>query len=244
MNLLDTNIIISLYDKYKDELLKIGMDIRLFLDENCRKGLNPQFSDIESEITYMFLRELVPENVVEFSPYHGYSTMWILNALKDNNSGTLFSFDLVDDSVRYVPDSLKERWVFVKGDVKKNINRFPKKIDYLFIDSNHSKEFSQWYIKNIFPMVGNIYISVHDVLKRHISGRLYYGEAVEMLKWLKQNNIQYFGASTKYDIGDLQLIDNNARLFIDKYKKENKFIEVNKYGKTQRNSAIFFRKVW
>ena len=241
MNLLSTNGILDLYKKYYDELLEIEDEIKLFLDENCKKGLNPQFSDIEAEITYMFIRELKPKNIVEFSPCYGYSSIWILNALTKNNNGILFSFDLISESNKYIPDSLKERRIFFEGDVKSNIDKFPKSIDYLFIDSDHSEEFCQWYIKSVFPMVkNNTYVSVHDVIKRKHPNKLAYGEGREIIKWLNEHEIPYYSAGLKRDVGDLDIYDPNAREIIDNYKKVNKFNKVNIYGKYQRNSAIFF----
>jgi predicted O-methyltransferase YrrM len=242
MDFLNTNKIVGLYGKYKDELLEVGQKIRSFLDENHKKGMNPQLSDIEAELTYMFLRELKPNNVVEFSPCHGYSSMWILNAMDRNNNGTLFSFDLIDDSEHYLPKDLNKRRVFVKGDVTLQIKKFPEQIDYLFIDSDHSQKFGQWYIRTVFPLINSgTYVSVHDVAKRHpASKKLVYGEAREIVKWLDKKNIPFYSASLKWDIGDMNVSDPNAREVIDIYKKSEKFDEVNVYGKCQRNSAIFF----
>jgi len=242
MDLLNTKKIIDLYIKYKNELQEVGDAIRSFLDENNEKGFTAQCSDIECEMTYMFLRELNPNNVVEFSPCQGYSSIWILHALNKNNNGYLFSFDLIDDSSKFIPSYLGARRIFFKGDVKLNISKFPKSIDYVFIDSDHGGEFCDWYIKNIFPLIrSGIYISVHDVVRRKTkNGNILFGEGRRMLSWFKENNVKYFSVGLKNDIGDLDMIDPHAREIIDIYRKTN-LKTVNVYGKIQRNSAVFFR---
>src|SRR5690606_12793136 len=87
-------------------------------------------------------------------------------ALKANKSGKLFSYDLVDDCVKIVPRELCEnRWEFIQGDVRDKIGQLPDKIDYLFLDSDHSAIFAMWYIKELFPRHKNLSVSVHDILK-------------------------------------------------------------------------------
>ncbi|PIE23537.1 MAG: hypothetical protein CSA62_06770 [Planctomycetota bacterium] len=46
-----------------------------------------QLDDIAAEVTYLLLRDRRPEVVVEISPCHGWSTCWILSALRDNGGG-------------------------------------------------------------------------------------------------------------------------------------------------------------
>src|SRR5450759_2726179 len=58
--------------------------------------LDPHFDDIEAEITYLLIRASRPKTLVEISPFGGWSTSWILNAIRDNDYGTLYSYDLVD----------------------------------------------------------------------------------------------------------------------------------------------------
>jgi len=62
--------------------------------------LDPHFDDIEAEITYLLIRAFRPKTLVKISPLGGWSTSWILNAIRDNNYGTLYSYDLVDDSLK------------------------------------------------------------------------------------------------------------------------------------------------
>ncbi|MHA1229548.1 MAG: class I SAM-dependent methyltransferase [Candidatus Helarchaeota archaeon] len=164
------------------------------------KGMSPQLDDIEAEITYLLIREFKPETVVEISPCGGYSTSWILNALNDNNHGKLYSFDIIDKVLTYLPkDLVKDNWTFVLGDVRDNLDKLPDKIDYLFMDSDHSHEFAVWYINNIFPKLKkDTLISVHDVYYRNYDPNAI-NEGTTILKWLDDKKIEYFTVSPFYN---------------------------------------------
>ena len=243
--MLNSSNIIKLYEKYKEELFEVRNELRQFCKEHIPKGFRPQLCDVEGELTYMFIRELKSKNVVEFSPCHGYSTMWLLHALNKNDKGKVFSFDLIDEATKYIPISLRNRWEFIKGDVKDNLDKFPEQIDYLFIDSDHSKEFCKWYIENIFPMLRNgVYVSVHDIIKRNNNKRheeFKYGESDEIIGWLSLNQIPFYTAGWKNNIADVQTIDNNAFDIINMYRRDNDlYTPIFQKKSLQRNSMIFF----
>ena len=48
------------------------------------------------QLTYLRIRHQKPELVWEISPNWGYSTIFLLSALKDNKAGQLISFDTWD----------------------------------------------------------------------------------------------------------------------------------------------------
>jgi predicted O-methyltransferase YrrM len=212
-------LILELYQKYADDLLKTRKRLkglyhhlgyknyqktfiyRVFRAFRILSGLKvkepllkPQLDDLEAEITYLLLREFKPEVVVEISPGGGWSTCWILSALNDNENGELLSYDLIDDSTHCVkPELSRGRWHFIRGDVREQL--LPGKIDYLFIDSEHSETFAWWYIKNVFPKVriGGI-ISVHDVFHTDDPGS-FSKEGKVIIKYLETQGIPYFTAS-------------------------------------------------
>lgn len=163
-------------------------------------NLDPTFPDICSEITYLLLRLTAPETVVEMSPAGGWSTMWILNALRDNRKGHLHSFDIIDDSTRTVPKELSSgRWSFTQGDVKKKLKSIPQKVDYLFMDSLHSAAFAEWYIRSIFPRLREgVVVSVDDIFDE-FGDLSSYGEASVLMGWLGRHNVKWFGANPKHD---------------------------------------------
>ena len=52
--------------------------------------------------------------------------------MRDNGSGQLHSFDLIDNVVHNVPAELAEgRWTFVQGDIKETMARVPADTGYL-----------------------------------------------------------------------------------------------------------------
>ena len=208
-------------------LRKAGLSNRVFMN------INPQLDDLESEITYLLIRELKPKNIVEISPCGGWSSTWILNAIKDNGFGKLYSYDIVDDSTKVIPKELsKDKWVFIKGDVKKNLHKLPKEIDYVFMDAEHTDEFAKWYTEKLFPLFKpKTTISVHDVFHTtDPNGE--YTEGGVVINWLKQKNINYFTASKAKEP--------------ETYKRISSVRNRLGFGediiKTNANSMIFFRK--
>ncbi len=255
---LNLDFILNLYKKYSSDLKEIRryqrellskkgksrfekfilfrgiryLSRKLGLSNSLLMNINPQLDDLESEITYLLIREFKPKNIVEISPCGGWSTTWILNALKDNGFGRLYSYDLVDDSTKVIPKELsKGRWVFIKGDIKRNKKKLPANIDYLFIDAEHTKEFSKWYTKELFPLLRkDILVSVHDVFHTNDpSGK--YTEGKVVIDWLKQKKINYFTSSREKE----NKIHNNILSLRRGLGFGEKIIQ------TEANSMIFFK---
>jgi len=154
-----------------------------------------QFDDLNAELTYLLLRAERPEVVVEISPCGGWSTSWILNALRDNGCGHLTSFDVIADSVAKVPADLADGIrTFHQGDVRVSPH-IPERIDYLFVDSDHTGAFADWYLEHVFPRVrSGGTVSVDDVF--HAGGPdASGGEGTVVLRWLEQRGLDYFTAA-------------------------------------------------
>lgn len=162
-------------------------------------GAKAQLDDVEAELTYLFVRDRAPRTVVELGALHGWSTTWILRALRDNErtgaGGALHSFDLVDRAARTVPDDLAAgRWTFHHGDVRANLREFPDDIGYLFIDAAHTAGFARWYIERVFPRVPpGTPVSVHDVFHRRRPKP--FSEGAVITSWLAERGVPYFTAS-------------------------------------------------
>ncbi|MFG2825913.1 class I SAM-dependent methyltransferase [Streptomyces sp. NPDC048434] len=190
-----TEYVGALYVKYQDSLCKVRDAQRQFLRDRG-KSMKAQLDDYEAEITYLLLRELRPDVVTEIGTFYGWSTRWILSALRDNGNGHLHSFDIVDNVVRNVPAELAgERWTFTMGDVRENLAKIPARTDYLFIDADHGARFAHWYIDNLFPAVpAGTPTSVHDVFHGRRPKPLSEGSVI--VKWLAETGIECFTPST------------------------------------------------
>ncbi|MEO6597475.1 MAG: class I SAM-dependent methyltransferase [Planctomycetota bacterium] len=213
---IDLDRVLRLYEQYAGDLARVRRYQRLLYEERFSEkraranaelllrlaadmllpaGLGhvswAQFDDLSAEITYLLLRDERPEVVVEISPCGGWSTSWILNALRDSGCGRLVSFDVIDDSVVKVPADLSAGIrTFHLGDVRQSPH-IPARIDYLFVDSDHTGPFAKWYVQNVFPRVrSGAVVSVDDVYHDGgpaISG----GEGPVVLDWLERRGIEY-----------------------------------------------------
>ena len=154
--------------------------------------LKPQLDDLEAEISYLLLRELRPDSVVEIAPDGGWSTTWLLSALRDNGHGTLHSYDRYDHCTRTVPRALAAgRWRFVRGDIRERLHKLPGRTDYLFMDCAHAAGFARWYLRELFPRLApGTFVSVHDIypVRR--------GESHVVRAWLHARNVEWFTASS------------------------------------------------
>ena len=191
---IDLDHITHLYRTYRDDLARVRHQMRNHLAQ-AEPTMTPQLDDIEAEITYLLLRRHVPAHTVEIGTYYGWSTSWILSALRDNGTGHLHSFDIVDHAPDHVPEELTHnRWTFTKGDVRAKITHIPRNTDYLFIDAAHNGWFARWYIHHLLPTLpAHIPISVHDVF--HQRHALPFTEGAVILKWLDNNTTDHFTAS-------------------------------------------------
>jgi predicted O-methyltransferase YrrM len=191
---IDLEHVSALYREYASDLAAVGKAQRDFAESN--KGrLTPQLDDLEAEITYLLLREARPSAVMELGTFHGWSTSWILSALRDNGTGRLYSFDIIDNVVRNVPQDLAEgRWTFVQGDIKDTVAQVPADTGYLFVDAAHDSRFARWYLENLFPRVpAGVPVSVHDVY--HFRTTLPFHEGKVVVRWLAGKDVPFFTPS-------------------------------------------------
>src|SRR5262245_9357247 len=91
--LFDVESLVRLYRTYAEDLRVAREAQRELL---AQRDLRPKLDDIEAELTYLAVRAVRPESVVEIGSFHGWSTTWLLRALRDNGAGHLYTFDVVD----------------------------------------------------------------------------------------------------------------------------------------------------
>ncbi|MGI5126366.1 class I SAM-dependent methyltransferase [Pseudonocardia sp. CA-107938] len=184
---MDSALAIRLYHEHADDLRRVIGELAGFTAPR-------QLDDIEAELTYLLLRHHRPASVLELGTFHGWSTNWLLRALRDNEHGQLHSFDRVDHVLRAVPAVLADRWTFIHGDVRETLPKVPFDVGYLFVDADHGARFARWYLAELFPLMpAGIPVSVHDVL----SGRRPrpWSEGSVVTAWLRDQGITPFTAS-------------------------------------------------
>ncbi len=194
MEKIDLAYVCALYREYAGDLAAVGKQQRAYA-ESMGERMTPQLDDLEAEITYLLLRATRPAVVMELGTFHGWSTSWILSALRDNGAGRLHSFDRIDNVVRNVPTDLSDgRWTFVQGDIKETLDRVPADTGYLFVDAAHGSRFARWYLEHLFPRVpSGIPVCVHDVYHFRTTLPLHEGKVV--VRWLDERGAPFFTPS-------------------------------------------------
>ena len=136
-----------------------------------------------------------PRVVVEIGSLHGWSTTWLLRALRDNDGGHLYTHDIVENARRTVPAELAgDRWTFVRGDARETLAGHDHEIGHLFMDAAHTRSFARWYVRELFPTVApGVPVSVHDVFRGRRPWPLSEGRVV--LSWLAGRGIDHLTPS-------------------------------------------------
>ncbi len=151
----------SWYDSKKSELIKmIGHSSDTTFNFDC-------------ETLYLLVRALKPSIVVETGTLYGASSSHILEAIKKNGSGKLYSIDLPHDPNMppkgfLVREAALDRWELIIGDstvlLPKLLNQLSH-IDLFFHDSLHTLEHMYWEYNIAFKHVNqNGVLSSHDVV--------------------------------------------------------------------------------
>lgn len=166
------DLVVELYDRHATDVARLARFQRL------GERIGKSYAGEERRLLYLMTRHRAPELIVEFSPKRGWSTLHMAAALEDNGRGHIVSFELEPLYAAVTRRTLKEaglahRAEVVVGDVREE---FPKiygdrvrwpadpGLEFLFIDSDHSGPFADWYLGNLFPLVRQSgVIHVHDV---------------------------------------------------------------------------------
>ncbi|MCE3555585.1 class I SAM-dependent methyltransferase [Pseudonocardia sp. RS11V-5] len=182
------DLVAGLYRRYAADLVEVVERQRaVTTDARCRPGLD----DLEAEITYLLLRQLRPEHVVEIGTSAGRTTSWLLSALRDNGSGRLVSFRRAPRPSN-VPDELAaDRWTVYTGDVRARIEALPETTDYLLLDAAHTARFGRWYVRTVFPrLASGTPVGVHEVYRGRSAWVRREGGVV--LDWLAERDVPHF----------------------------------------------------
>lgn len=227
---IDSDLIGDLYGTYADALKRVRDQQRRLVTERAGR-MRFQLDDLEAEITYLLIREFEPDRVAEIGALDGWSTSWLLSALRDNEHGHLTSYDRVDGAIGNIPPGLSRgRWTFVSGDAREHADELSTP-DYLFIDAAHSARFARWYLREVFPNIApGTPVSVHDVFHGRIP--LPFSEGRVVCRYLAAADTNFLTASPARD--------RTTYEFLLKRRREVGITEPIRPG--TRNPMIFFRR--
>ena len=112
---------------------------------------------------YILCKTIKPEKIVETGVAYGLSSMYILQALKENNKGTLYSIDSVFSPWQSkemigaaIPTDLRSKWKFIFGSSSeklKNILSELDQIDVFFHDSLHTYKNMIFEFETAWPFI-------------------------------------------------------------------------------------------
>jgi predicted O-methyltransferase YrrM len=134
-----------------------------------RLGSTPTF---DCETIYSLVRAMRPSVIVETGVCYGASSAYILEALKDNGQGVLYSIDLGNTPDEppndfFVRPALKHAWRLIIGDSRQELPRLLAQlgqIDLFHHDSLHTYEHMTWEYETALPhLAATGVISSHDV---------------------------------------------------------------------------------
>lgn len=120
-----------------------------------------------SKLLYHIVRKTKPKKVVETGVSRGVSTFFILNALRKNKTGKLYSFDIIPNAGCLLNSYERKKWNFIvldKRDTKigfyKAIERISN-IDIFLHDSDHSYKNQFFEYSAAYPKItkGGILLS-------------------------------------------------------------------------------------
>lgn len=120
-------------------------------------GFEHRFEPDSSAILYSILREYQPKVCLEVGSWMGGSTCVIQSALiKNDNGSTLYVSEIADDLRKSTELNVLNKCgvaPVMMGDITKNLEEVPQKLDFAFIDTNHDLDTTKWIVANIFPRI-------------------------------------------------------------------------------------------
>lgn len=152
-----------------------------------------QFVENEKNVLFNMIQWLKPKKIIEFSPSDGYTTAII--AAANNEFESFETYEINPARVVSTREHLKDvginRVDVIEGNVfeKMDLNKL-KQCDFLFVDADHSKEFTEKYVQEFFTLLKKgAWVAVHDCMFDPVVN----DETQVVIDWLRQNNInKYF----------------------------------------------------
>lgn len=149
----------------------------------------------ESILTYAIIREIKPKIIFEISPACGMSTYPLALAIRANEMGKIYSFEINPEFVAHQKENLR-RWGLqehvetIEGNVKETYKKVLEEItffDVLFMDSDHGEEMAKFYMTKLWPQTVK-FMHIHDFYYLPNDGEIQYikkfMEKHPKLKWI------------------------------------------------------------
>lgn len=102
-------------------------------------------------ILYSFIRSMKPKVVLEVGTHKGATTLYLAQALFDNKFGHLWTCDPVDYGQDRIFSRFPDLAPYITYEKMKGKDMEIGRIDFLFIDGFHEKQFVLEEIKALFP---------------------------------------------------------------------------------------------
>jgi len=144
------------------------------LREKMKVGARPV---PRSVAMYILTRHLKPDVCIETGVRHGDSTVYILEALKENGNGHLYSIDIPSLHLPenkspgwIIPESSRERWELIIGKAQDELPPLLEEVEgveLFFHDSHHKYPQMSWEFDTVLPHMEDGVIAAHDVNKNH-----------------------------------------------------------------------------
>ncbi len=137
------------------------------------KRFSETTNEFDCKVMYLIVRSIKPKLMVETGVLYGGFTAHILEGMKLNNQGKLFSIDLPLISAEkdlhgyLVMDDQKERWEMVLGDTRKQLPSLLHqlgKIDFFHHDSSHFPSIMSFEYNIAKKFISEGIITSHDVI--------------------------------------------------------------------------------
>lgn len=157
---------------------------------------------------YILCKLTKPEKVVETGVAYGNSSSYILQALKENKKGTLYSIDSIfrpweskEMIGSAIPVELRQNWKFIFGPTTEKLPKILKQlgsIDIFFHDSLHTYKNMMFEFETAWPFIKkNGFLLSDDIIENNAFNKFYSTMNVEPFIIPQENSVGLFGIIQK-----------------------------------------------
>ena len=191
----------KMYCQYWRKKLSESEKFHELVFNNDEKDLIKKISELNHEILndknatieayyiplYFLVRIIKPEIIVETGVHRGVSSLFMLQAMHENNKGILYSIDLPQAEYEHergvnprdttksvlptekigvcITKNLRKRWNLILGDSRKELPKLLEDlstIDIFLHDSKHTRDHMRWEYETAWPHIKNSGLLVSD----------------------------------------------------------------------------------